>query len=362
MGSIKFICLNYCPKGERSDNYLPTYLQKNKINKQEMKTTKIINITLLAALLFAGCSKEEAESGVGGRIKLYAERLGGNNAKVFIPSTGANDATWTDGESIDLGGSTYTIREDPDHAGQFYLDIAARPTGALFALYPATLTTGGNDITVSNNEEEGCAVAIHKLTLNFHDGGYSVVFPMAARTDTEGNTLLFKHLTGALKITLTNNSGSPKSFDTLKVGATNASGAAIYKNLYPNGLSWGEGVGALTWNTVDLPAVPGGEAGEATGDVSACFVGEMTLVMKRHRDFKTSRLQGNNSFSLAGGETVEFCIPLLADSIATLTLKGYVNGNETPIFDKQKELPLNSEGKHPAIVRNTMYTIPEIVL
>ena len=37
MGSIKFICLNYCPKGERSDNYLPTYLQKNKINKQDMK-------------------------------------------------------------------------------------------------------------------------------------------------------------------------------------------------------------------------------------------------------------------------------------------------------------------------------------
>ena len=318
-----------------------------------MKTTKIINITLLSAMLFVcSCSKEDAESGDNGRIKLFAERLGGNNAKTFIPSSGTNDAAWTAGESINLNGAAYTICEDPNHAGQFYLDIPARPAGALYALYPATLTTGGNDITVSNNLQEGCAVAIHKLTLNFHNGGYDVVFPMAARASADGNTLLFKHLTGALSITLTNHSGSTKTFDTLKVGATNASGAAIYKNLFPNGLSWGNGAGALTWNTVNLPAVPGGEVGEAGGDVNAGFVGEMTLVMKK----------GNSSFSLENGASINICIPMLADSVATLTIKGYAGGNETPLFNKQKSLPADGQGRHPAIERNKLYTLPEIVL
>ena len=32
----RYICLNYCPKGERSDNYSPTQLLKNKNMKKDI--------------------------------------------------------------------------------------------------------------------------------------------------------------------------------------------------------------------------------------------------------------------------------------------------------------------------------------
>ena len=290
---------------------------------------------MILAALAASCGKDNDS-----RLRLIAENLGANGgAKVFVDPTTPNGANWNNGETIDLNGSRYSISRE---GSNYYLNVAERPTGQLYALYPATLTSGGNDIVVSNNLANGCAVAIHKLTLDIHDGGHDVILPMAARVGAEGNTLLFKHLTGCIKLTISNTTGSAITVDTIKVGALDVSdNPVIYKNLTPNGLDWG---GGLTWTTATLPAIPGGEVGETDGNVSALYTGEITLVMKSGP---------TNHATIAAGGSLTLCVPMLADDVKTFTVKGY--SGSSVIFDKSATLDTPKD-----IERNKLFTIPTI--
>lgn len=286
------------------------------------------------AAAFAGCSKDESD----GRLRLFAERLQNGGNKVFVDPATPNGATWNNGETINLNGSAYSIVVEND---KYYLNIGSRPAGQLYALYPATMSDG-NDITVSNNLDGGCAVAIHKLAINFHGSGHDVVFPMAACVAADADTLLFKHLTGGIKLTISAGS-SNVDVDTIIVGALDASdNHVIRKNLTPNGLTWG----GLTWTTPTLPAVPGGEVGEETGDVSAKYTDKIVLVMKNN---------GNTGVRINAGQSITFCVPMLADNVKTFTVKGK-HGN-TVVIDKNATLP---EAKN--IERNKMYPIPVINL
>ena len=283
--------------------------------------------------MVAGCGKDNS-----GRISLLAEDMvRGGGAKVFVDPATPSGASWNSGETIDLNGGAYTITKN---GSSYYLDLAPLAT-TMYALYPATLATGGNDIVVSNGGNDYCAVAINMLAVNFHDGGHDVVFPIAAKADAESGALKFKHLTGGLRLTLRNSTASAITVDTVRIGATNGAGAAIYKNLKPNSTDW------PGWNPQSLPAVPGDEVGGNNGDVSAKFVGSMTLVMKSG---------GNPHVSIAAGQSITFCVPILSDSIRTISVTGY-NGSVTPLFNASKTLTTALP-----VMRNKMYSIPEIVI
>ena len=309
-----------------------------------MKISRFIATIALAALVFTACGKDDT------RIRLFAEGMNNHyDAKIWVDpdhNRTSSASSWVAGESIDLNGSRCGITQDGENA--YYLDIdnSDLPEGTLYSVYPATVNDGSNDIAVTNLGSTDCAVAIHKLAVNFVERngnmGQNVYFPMAAMATSGSQKLLFKHLTGGLRLTLSNTSGAPVTVDTIKVGATNCAGPAIWKNLRPNPSDW-DG-----WNPGALPAMPGGEMGESNDDHSALFVGEMTLVMQTN---------GQTHVTIPNGESIIFCIPLLADSIRTITIKGY-NGNST-LFYKEKNLV---EALHHtlAVERNTMYTIPTI--
>ena len=75
-----------------------------------MKTIKIINIAVLAAVLFVGCGKEPQNLS---RLQLMAENMNHGNAKVSVnPSDVSGSASWITGECIDLNGATYGIAYD----------------------------------------------------------------------------------------------------------------------------------------------------------------------------------------------------------------------------------------------------------
>ena len=227
--------------------------------------TKRLTVLALLAVLFVGCGKEEA---INGRIRLFAEQMtnAGSGSKLLMNPSDLS-AKWLNGESINVNGNAYTIVKEND---EYYLGGSTATLSApLYAIYPATTKADGNDIVVTNNRTAGCAIDIHSLAVNFTGGGkHEVIFPMAAQYTTDSTGLMFRHLTGGMKLTISNGKASAVVVDRLVVTATKEDGKpAIYKDLKP------------TWANAQLPGVPGGEVGETTGNVNAQFISDMTLMM-----------------------------------------------------------------------------------
>ena len=303
-----------------------------------MKTNKLIAIMFFAVLV-AGCSKDNNEEGSvvpnDGLLHITAEAIN-SNAKVLVNPAEPNGASWVAGEQIDLNGTPCTIARRNDY---FYLDGIAPQAVDMYAIYPATINANGNDIAVTNNGSTTCAIDIHSYAIDIHpDGSHDVIFPMAAYTAAGGTSLLFRHLTGALRLTLT---GSTTHHVTrLVVTATREDGsAAIYKDLKP---SWANGT---------LPGIPGGEPGSVINDQGAQFISDMTLVMNTN-DGNGHLTQG---VDIEAGNSLTFCIPLLVKELKRFAITGY-NG-DSQLFSKTKTLDNALD-----VERNKMYNIPEIAI
>jgi hypothetical protein len=296
----------------------------------------IFNFIALA-LLAAGCAKENDAVEASHRISIFAGTMGANGAKILMDPSNVNKACWVANEEIDLNGTPYTIGGDTTHG--FYLDLGSTTvSGTLYAIYPATLKDAlGNDIVVTNGAGGGCAIDIHSLAVNIHsDGKHDVIFPMAATAAENSTSLQFDHLTGGLKLTLSNT--TEHTVTRLVVTATRADGsAAIYKDIKP------------TWAGSQLPGIPGGEVGEITGDQGAQFISDMTLMMNSQNSLGIV----THSVTIPASGSISFCIPMLTNELKNLTITGY-NG-DTQVFQKTKELPSAI-----SIPRNQMYNIPTI--
>ncbi len=168
-----------------------------------MKKTHIL-ATLLALLTLAGC--EKVDDGVDGMVEIFAESMSGG--KVLL--NGAN-STWVSGDQIRLNGTTATVtrRDDRAYISRDGLADVNR------AVYPASLV----DFDLTSN-----TVAI-EFPRYYHyrtDGnGHQVLdLPMAAYS-TDNNPLQFKHLTGALYITITNTASVPLTLQSVTVTSSN---------------------------------------------------------------------------------------------------------------------------------------------
>lgn len=306
---------------------------------KDMKTNRLIAVTLLAAVLATGCAKDSVapeSATTGHRISIFAGGMGSNGSKILMDPANPNNGCWVADEEIDLGGTPYRIGGDAT-AG-FYLDLGSNNVaGRLYAIYPATVKdTLGNDIVVTNGAGGGvCAIDIRSLAVNIHsDGKHDVVFPMAADTTENSTALRFDHLTGGLKLTLSNSTAH--TVTRLVVTAKKADGSpAIYRDIAP---SW---AGSL------LPALPI-EHGQ-DGDQSAQFISDMTLMMNSQAGGGTI----THSVTISAGSSISFCIPMLAQELKVLTITGY-NGN-TQVFQKSRTLDAAI-----SVNANQMYNIPTI--
>ncbi len=203
---------------------------------------------------------------------------------------------------------------------------------------PATIFTSDFPLVINNNTDAG-SVVIHSLTVNFAAGGQKVYFPMAATAAKNAGTMIFRHLTGGLKLTLKNKKTSGLNVAKLVVTVTNVSNeGAIYKDLKP------EWVGGM------LPALPEEEIGNISGDPGAEFVSTMTLYLRDEVNAYKQLAAKDSS-----GDELVFCMPMLAKSVRYLRITGYDDSGNQIFTTPQKviENPFD-------VARNIMYTIPTI--
>lgn len=296
-----------------------------------MKQIKI-NIPLfslfLLSLLLTGCKKDNVDPT---RIRIFAESLNSNSGKVWVDpvnNTSAS-ASWIVNEAIDINGSSFSILERDNH---FYLDNV--PTdGMRYAVYPATTSIGGNDLVVVNNGEAGTSIKINQLAINFRNGGHDIVFPMAARSAANADTMRFRHLTGGFRLNLKANT----SDCTLKTIKVVVQGTGSPQPVTVNGTNY-----TTSW-AVQGPTLPVDTIGDITTDLEIMYSSEMVFNMQ------TNGVSGVTVSS----DGISFCIPVTICTARRLSISGFDNNN-SPVFMATKDLDNIN------VLRNYLYSIPTI--
>lgn len=171
------------------------------------RTIKLLALGSLLALAFpfVGCEKEVDEG--DGMIEIFAETMG-SNSKVRLDDT---NSTWENGDPICINGDEVSVVRGDN--GRAYISYA-NPLPVNRAIYPASLATNSD-------------LSSDYISLNFPayyhyrtdaSGHQLLELPMAARS--EGNaSLKFKHLTGALYVTVKNNFSEPLILQSVTVAS-----------------------------------------------------------------------------------------------------------------------------------------------
>ena len=291
--------------------------------KFEIHNLLIITVALFLTMLAVGCERQS------GFVRIFAESMGGG--KVFVDPANINGATWIAGETVNLNGVSHTIASG---ANGFYLDGVAPLSVTMYAVYPATTTTDGNNIVVDNANGSGATIILNSLAVNFHDGGgYDIIFPMAA-TATEGSDqLMFRHLTGGLMLTL--QAQSTVNVATLKVITYDTAAIAP--------VDIADDSHTVRW-AVQSPTLPAGVVGGIEGDCDVKYASEMLLNM---------RTAGSQGVAITN-TGITFCVPVTISKVRRITVIGYASDG-AELFSKTKELDTIA-----TIQRNTLYTVPTL--
>ena len=186
---------------------------------------------MLAAMLATGCGKEANPPG----LRIWEENMESNGAKSLIAPDHITCNSWVDGEKIKIEpGGEYDIIKDEDD--KFYIAYFT-PHCDFAAAYPASAEVEMNlDHVFFKNGSFGQ----HSF---YDDGRVDVKFPMVAHGQMDDRDLEFKHVTGALVVTMENTSDSNFVLYSVELKAfKNGAEYALYPNLPEESLScWPEG-------------------------------------------------------------------------------------------------------------------------
>lgn len=296
---------------------------------------KILIITLLLTLLAVGCKKDSY------RIRLFAEPLFGN--KVLVNTT-YPDGAWAEGETINVNGRSYPIQVDNN--GGYFIEVTTSLDN-MVALYPATLSSGGNEVEVTNTANSR-TITPRSLAVNFQSGGgYEVCFPMAAVAES-GNALQFRHLTGGLKINLCCTT-NPCTIATIRVRLHGQYSIGLLAHPDDNDIA------ITTRWAVDGPLVPyvyWESYHNAESDLDVTNTDEMVFLMQT---------DGQAGVQVpASTDGITFMVPASPCNLKEIDVVGFDLQGEQ-LFFKQMQLSI-SGGVYPAIERNTVYTLPTIAI
>lgn len=166
---------------------------------------KYLFVVALVCSLFVSCEKEEASDGT---IEIFAEAMSGGNGKVLLDGA---TATWVNGDAIRINSTEVAVERRNDRA---YISYNAAEDEVTRAVYPASLAANSD-------------LSSDYISLNFPayyhyrtdaSGHQLLELPMAARS--EGNaSLKFKHLTGALYVTVKNTANVPLILQSVTVAS-----------------------------------------------------------------------------------------------------------------------------------------------
>lgn len=297
-----------------------------------MKTYRLTALAVLA-VLFVGCGKDG-----DGRLRIYAEKMN-NGAKVWVdPANVSSSASWVTGEHIDLNGTPYPIADDGDG---YYLNTGTIDLPSnLYAIYPASVTSGGNYVTVTNNSSSASTIVIRKLAVNFRDNnsvaGHDIILPMAASATRGEGRLMFNHLTGAMRFTLSDTSTA----NDYVVGSVKV---VVYGDgAIPNALSANNVT--TSWE-VQGPVMPSGEIGHIDGNQAVGYACEMNFALMTG---------GSVGKAIPTGGSISFVLPVTVTPVKRLVVTGY-STDGAQLFVRSKDL----DNALPVAV-NYLYNIPAI--
>ena len=288
-----------------------------------MKKHRLIGLAALLALA-TGCGKDVAD-----RISLFANSMGGA-AKVWMDPANVNSATWVAGEGINLNGTPYAITANGNSS--FSLEVEPLAV-AMYAVYPATMNSDGNDIEVVNNNASGATITIKSLAVDFRDGGHRIVFPMAEKAAANSSALYFDHLTAGLRLTLANSSEDGIAVDHLKVVVQ---GTAAAPAVPIDGVDY-----TVAW-AVQGPTTPSGDVGGIVGNRGVTYSSEMNFQMQT---------AGTAGVTVPAGGNIQFCVPATMRNVKRLSITGYDAAGQQ-LFTKSKDLDTLN------LAVNHMYNIP----
>ncbi len=171
------------------------------------RTIKLLALGSLLALAFpfVGCEKEMDEG--DGMIEIFAETMG-SNSKVRLD--GAN-STWENGDPICINGNEVSVVRGDN--GRAYISYA-NPQSVNRAVYPASLAAN-SDLRNDYISLDFPAYYHYRTDASGHQ---LLEVPMAARS-TNREPLQFKHLTGALYVTVKNTANVPLILQSVTVAS-----------------------------------------------------------------------------------------------------------------------------------------------
>ena len=171
------------------------------------RTIRLLALGSLLALAFpfVGCEKEMDEG--DGMIEIFAETMG-SNSKVRLD--GAN-STWENGDPICINGNEVSVVRGDN--GRAYINYA-NPLSVNRAVYPASLAAN-SDLSSDSISLDFPAYYHYRTDASGHQ---LLEVPMAARS-TNREPLQFKHLTGALYVTVKNTANVPLILQSVTVAS-----------------------------------------------------------------------------------------------------------------------------------------------
>lgn len=272
-----------------------------------MKRIPILTTLLLSLLALAACQKTD-DAAPDGMVEIFAESMNGGD-KVALDGL---SAIWRSGDEIRINGSTATVKRRGDHA---YISNASISEGTNRALYPASLSTvnWGTD-----NPVVTLPAYYHYRT----DGsGHQVLdLPMAAYSNSRTSPLQFKHLTGALYVTVKNTSANPRTLQSVTVKS----------NLYAL-----NGTLRVALNT---PGLVEASTTEAAAERAVTLVFDKVV-------------------TLANGESVRVMIPVRpvrSDNNFTIEVKSYASGQQSSYLSSRTQ----TSGSDHSLARNELGYAP----
>ena len=177
------------------------------------KCIRIGAIALVCSAMLAACQKEETEA--GSTIKLFAEGFGGDASKMIVDHA---RTYWTTNDTVRINNNdckVYVRNHDTGREEVFISNSSSRPlTYPLRALTPKGIYDGW--ITEDQIQVNLPAVYQYDQVVENGVGRQVLNAPMAAYA-TSGGELHFKHLTGALAVKITNNTGAQIHLERIAV-------------------------------------------------------------------------------------------------------------------------------------------------
>lgn len=188
-----------------------------------MKQKFFLAAIFMMAMLSTACNKESNVR------RLLIEEESMNGSKSLVDPTDPTHNCWLEGESVKLepGGEKQIISEE----GRFYIQEFT-PNCDFAAAYPSSAEVEMNlDRVFFKNGSFGQ----HSF---YDDGTVNVKFPMVAHGNSIAQSVVFRHVTGALVVTMENTSDSLFRLYSVELQAfKNGSEYALYPNLPEESLS-----------------------------------------------------------------------------------------------------------------------------